>query len=634
MGRFYLILVSLFFIIIIADAEEIVSKTAIDSLIENDDAVVLEEKVICKIKSKDRIDYSYSVKIFIKNNKAERYGIFGVSESEYIEVDDIKGKITDIFGNEIKKLKKNDIKESSLSPYAYYTKRKSKSFKLMHVKFPYILEYSYKKEIESLFLWPHWYPQSDVPTLKSTYKLILEDSFQFNTLNIGLDIKPEKTIEDGDSVFYWEALNIPARADEDFLPPEDEVQMAVLFAPEKFEISKTIGSFRSWKELGQWLVELYKDKFILSIDAQTEVNSLIKDLADPYDMIRVLYKHLQSSTRYVAIEVELGSWQPYSAETTYRNRYGDCKDLSTLLIAMLRTAGLKAYPAIVKTRDTGIVYENFPVNRFNHVIAFVPLENDSLWLECTADLLDIHDMPNNIEDINALVVKENGGELIHTPVAPSKKNTWVSNTIAEIQLNKKSISLDSRVVTSGKQKLMFKRLFEYKDSEDEKIDLQKIFSSYTPNLTIDQYQFTEKGDYEVNVCVNFNGIYKKSFTKTGRRIFLNPNFFNRKTSSNIPDEKVEDRKYPIHFRYPYQDIDSVEIKIPSGYQLEAAPAPLLIDISFAQYETRYEFVNQKLNYVRTFEYKTNHFAKELYGEFLDFLKAVVKNDDAKFVFKK
>ena len=138
MGRFYLILVSLFFIIIIADAEEIVSKTEIDSLIENDDAVVLEEKVICKIKSKDRIDYSYSVKILIKNNKAERYGIFGVSESEYIEVDDIKGKITDIFGNEIKKLKKNDIKESSLSPYAYYTKRKSKSFKLMHVKFPYI----------------------------------------------------------------------------------------------------------------------------------------------------------------------------------------------------------------------------------------------------------------------------------------------------------------------------------------------------------------------------------------------------------------------------------------------------------------------------------------------------------------
>jgi hypothetical protein len=93
MGRFYFILVSLFFIIIIADAKEIVSKTAIDSLIENDDAVVLEEKVICKIKSKDRIDYSYSVKIFIKNNKAERYGIFGVSESEYIEVDDIKGKM-------------------------------------------------------------------------------------------------------------------------------------------------------------------------------------------------------------------------------------------------------------------------------------------------------------------------------------------------------------------------------------------------------------------------------------------------------------------------------------------------------------------------------------------------------------
>ena len=44
-------------------AVEIVSKTEIDSLIDVDDAVVLDEVVICKTKSKNRMDYFYSVKI-------------------------------------------------------------------------------------------------------------------------------------------------------------------------------------------------------------------------------------------------------------------------------------------------------------------------------------------------------------------------------------------------------------------------------------------------------------------------------------------------------------------------------------------------------------------------------------------
>ena len=615
-------------------AVDIVSKTEIDSLIEEDDAVVLDETVICKLKSKNRIEYFYSVKVLIKNNKAEGYGSVHLGESEYVEVDDIKGRLTDILGNEIKILRKKDITESSMSSYSSYNHDKTKSFKLFHAKFPYIIEYSYKLNIESLFFWPGWVPQSDIPALKSSYKLVQDHPYPFKTYSIGLNIQPEKSVEDGDSVYYWLAENIPARADEDFLPPENKVQMALLFAPEYFELSGTSGSTKSWKELGKWSWGLNKDRFDLPQEAQAEIKGLVEGLTDTYEIIRVLYKYLQSLTRYVAIEIDIGGWQPYPAKETYKNKYGDCKDLSTLMVAMLRVAGIEAYTADARMRDTGEVIKEFPSSQFNHVIAFVPLENDTLWLECTADFIDIHDMPYNIEDINALVIKEDGGELIHTPTAPSSRNKWVSSIKADLNCNLKSIFVDSKINVSGKFKNNFKRFFEIADSEDEKIVLQKMFSEYVPNLAINQYEFDEVGDKVKNICLKFDGEYKKSFAKTGSRIFINPNFFNRKTSSNIPDEKVEDRKYPIHFNYPYQDIDSVEIKIPNVYQLEAAPEPLLIDNSFARYETKYKYENQQLYYVRTFEYKTNHFAKELYGEFVEFLKTVIKNDDAKFVFKK
>ncbi|MEJ2055457.1 MAG: DUF3857 domain-containing protein, partial [Calditrichaceae bacterium] len=610
-------------------------KDEIDSLIAEDDAVILDHSIICKTRSKNRLEVKHAVKILLKNNKAEKYGTINIRESEYVETDDIKAVLTDIMGNEIKKLDDDDIKESSISSYSIlHEKDKVKYFQLLNNKFPFILEFSYKQDIESLFFWPDWKPQKDIPVLKSSYKLIMDHSYPFKTYAIGMDIQPEISVEDGDSVYYWAAENIPPKVDEDFLPPENELQMALLFAPERFEISDSRGSTKSWKEFGKWSWELNKDRFNLSPEARAEIKNMIEGLSDPYEKIRVLYNYLQNSTRYVAIELGLGGWQPYPAEDTFENRYGDCKDLSTLMVAMLKVAGINAYTADALTRNKGVVIEEFPSDQFNHVIAFVPLDADTLWLECTADFLDIHDMPYTIEGINALVIKEDGGELIHTPTAPSWKNKWVSKTKADIHLSATEISVNCNVETSGKQKRFFKGLYEYADSEDEKIVLQKIFSDFTPNLTISDYEFNEVGNEDVRICVNFNGVYKKSFAKSGSRIFLNPNLFNRKTSSNMPDEEVGERKFPIHFHYPYQDFDSVQINIPFGYDIESAPEPVLLETSFARYRTNYEFKDQHLSYSRSFEYKTNHFKKELYSEFVDFLKKVIKNDNAKFVFKR
>ena len=39
----------------------------------------------------------------------------------------------------------------------------------------------------------------------------------------------------------------------------------------------------------------------------------------------------------------IGGWQANHAADIFRNRYGDCKDKTTLLIAMLHVAGIDAY---------------------------------------------------------------------------------------------------------------------------------------------------------------------------------------------------------------------------------------------------------------------------------------------------
>ncbi len=613
-------------------SEKLVSDSKMDSLTRDADAFVISQKNAFRVYDNEEAQLTVKLRLQINNKHGEKYNKIVLYENEFREIDDIEAQITNLNGKMLKEMDDDDIIETTVSPgFILYRKNKYKSFHLKHHSYPYILDVKYTIDISSLFYWPGWYPQWDIPVQYSEYKLIREEPIKFNSFSIGEKVAPQKSIEDGDSVSVWILENIPKLIDEDFMPPENKVQQALLFSPIKFVFGKSEGDFTSWDSFAEWYRQLIKDKFILTPEVEQKVLEMTKDIKDPYLIISTLYKYLQNNTRYVAIYLDIGGIEPHSAQSICKNKYGDCKDLTILMITMLKYAGIKAYPALVLTRDKGVVYPDFVASQFNHVIAFVPLKNDTLWLECTADNMDITDKPWTIEDVNTLVIKENSGEIIRTPKTSMSENMWLSTSKIEYQ-RPGMLFIDSRITISGKQKGFFKGLFTYNKPDEEKIILQKIFGEYVPNLMIDNYSYEKEGDEDINYQIEFNGVYRKSIVHTGKRIFINPNLFNRKTKDNLPDE--EDRKFPIHFSYPYQDIDAIYMEIPQGYALESAPEAISIDLPFASYKTEYTLTENRLKYIREFIYKDNDISIKDYPEFCKFLKTVIKNDDAHFIFKK
>jgi hypothetical protein len=59
-------------------------------------------------------------------------------------------------------------------------------------------------------------------------------------------------------------------------------------------------------------------------------------------------------------------------------------------------------------------------------------------------------------------------------------------------------------------------------------------------------------------------------TRTGKRLFLQPAFFQHGTS---PLFATANRKYPIYFHYPWSESDQVEFELPKGYALDNADSP-------------------------------------------------------------
>ena len=93
---------------------------------------------------------------------------------------------------------------------------------------------------------------------------------------------------------------------------------------------------------------------------------------------------MQKKTRYVNVSIGIGGWQPFDAATVDKTSYGDCKALSNFTKSLLSVVGIKSFYALNNAgSDANSIDRSFPSAQFNHAFVCVPLDRDTIWLECT-----------------------------------------------------------------------------------------------------------------------------------------------------------------------------------------------------------------------------------------------------------
>jgi hypothetical protein len=599
-----------------------------DALIELDET---EVDILNRTKAVQRIHRVISV--FTEQGK--EYGDVKITESEFSKCKDIKAQILDLNNKSLKKLEKKEIIESNVNyDYAIASDESYKKFSLTWHSLPYKIEYQYEIEYNSLFFWPDWNPQEDDSVLLSTYTLRLHQPISYNIHPIGIDVEPLETPVKGARVLTWELKNIPPRIQEDFMPPENHLQMALLFTPTTFKLDKYIGSFESWNGISEWYLQLSQGLQNLPQEAIFEIQGLINESEAPFEKIQKIYSFLQNHTRYVAMELGLGGWKPYSADWVFKNKYGDCKDLSNFMIALLNQVNIKAYPALIRTRDHGVVYPEYPYNYFNHVITVVPMEKDTLWLDCTAEHLPAGQLPYDDEGCRVLVVKGNGAEIVRTPQSSSGENIWRSQIRGEAVLTGR-LMVKGTIEAIGNFGNSWRNALIWNKGEDQKNLLITALSRKVPRFNLLDYQLENISEnYDRPVIIDFEGSITNYASISGSRLFITPAVLNRLSLNNIPDEEPEDRHFPVFRNFPYTQMDSVEILLPFGYSLESAPQPQNIVASFGEYRTDYRIEDRTLKYYRYLRIDKRLIPLEQYAEHQEFMKQVVKNDQTKFVFRK
>jgi hypothetical protein len=118
---------------------------------------------------------------------------------------------------------------------------------------------------------------------------------------------------------------------------------------------------------------------------------------------------------------------------------------------------------------------------------------------------------------------------------------------------------------------------------------------------------------------------------TGKRIFINPNIMTRSTEK-LTDDK--NRRLSVEFKEEYRHIDSIQILIPTGYEIESKSTDLVLKSKFGKYMNRTVVSSGKIVYYRELEKYSGRFPAKEYGEVVKFYNDVYDADHTSIVLVK
>ncbi|HNH36707.1 MAG TPA: DUF3857 domain-containing protein, partial [Rhodocyclaceae bacterium] len=145
-----------------------------------------------------------------------------------------------------------------------------------------------------------------------------------------------------------------------------------------------ISEFSGWNDVARWGERLFRDAGRSSVAVRRKAEGIEAAASKGEDRLRMALDFVQNEVRYFGVEIGSGSHRPAEPDRVLEQRYGDCKDKTSLLIGLLREMGISAAPVLVSARLQDAVTDVLPgPSAFDHVIARVELDGRIYWLDGT-----------------------------------------------------------------------------------------------------------------------------------------------------------------------------------------------------------------------------------------------------------
>jgi len=564
----------------------------------------------------------------IINERGKDYADIEIGYNSHTETASILYARTMTPEGKIIPLKKNAVKIiTPFEKYPSYNDYKKLTFSMPGAVTGSIIDYMVVREekkptIEGKFS-SHYYFQEFSPTLTSRYKVIIPKgiNLKYFFLNPPKDVQlsPKIIPEEGKEIYIWEYKNIPQIIREDSMPPFDEVAFSIM-----------VTNMGSWEEFSHWWRKNIEGKTAPNRAIKEKVAELTKNLSTFEEKLEAIFDYVKREIRYVSIDLGKSGYEPAPAPEVFENKYGDCKDKSTLLISMLKAAGINAHYVLIPTNDMGNLVKDFPYPfQFNHCIASVEREGGYHFIDPVAENYQIDYLPSSDQNRDVLIFKDQKIIFAKTPLAKPEENASSSHQKIMIETDG-SIKVEFEDSLSGDKEASFRQFFIDYSPTEIKEALEKRVDKISPGAKLVEYTHSDPLNFKEKFVLNIK-YYAQDYCKKAGDILI---FQVPEIEQSCGVTAKKERRYPIVFWTHSYSKEEVEFNIPVGYEVYFLPEPVEVINQYFEFRSNYRRDGDRIFYRGEFINKAINIAPEDYPFYYKFCQVVGKSSKREVLFRK
>lgn len=394
---------------------------------------------------------------------------------------------------------------------------------------------------------------------------------------------PEVVSADGRVVRTWSRRDVEPIELEPFAGfPNDVVAYVDVWGP------------LEWSDIGRWYASYLDDRPELGADLVEAHEAELEGALTLHDSLSATYRWVAQDIRYVSLALGDGGYRPRTPQEVFETGFGDCKDKTMLFVALARRMGVDAMPVLVSSNG-GVVRDRPSLGQFDHMIASVELDEETVYLDVTATVVPFGEIPPAMHGDMGLRVDGSGtAEVVGLPLSDPTENTHVEKVVGRVDLENRFVGSITLSATGTEQYGLRSRFFGF-DSRDEaerREVLDEIARGVYTTAVVDSSRTFDGRDLDapVEVTVWFTAPNLLGTVGGGYLMYLPIGDFRYADATRTRLEEDDERRFPIdvgQVNTPSVYRSEADVELPEGWTV-ALPGGVVVDGDFGYYEAHYE----------------------------------------------
>lgn len=528
-----------------------------------------------------KVEYEFMTRIKILKQEGTEYADVEIPYYHTWESGEMKDEVLNVQANSYNlvngKIEKTKLKRDLIFSENVYGNYYVTKFSVPNVKAGSVIEYKYKIQTSRIPFLRSWYPQADIPTVSSMFDIKIPTYFRFNLSTKGyekINVKKEYASDRFRLTNDLYADYVTCQSDRiiitaDSLPSlrDDEYTMGIndYIAHVDFEMSGVDMPGMGYRAYSHTWEDVDRTIMDAGMKDVMEMKNPYPELAAEVNAQSTAMDKALAASMLVAGRIKWdGSYQvlPEDFKDVKKMGSGSNAAINTVVMCLLRDAGVRCCPFVLRLRSNGMLSTVFP--SYDDIDTFVVGFRDEAdkwhFLDGSYSTNGVDVLPVDMLVSNARLMGNYSGE------------RWFSldNLCKNVSQSMIQATIDENfnIQCQEQQRISGQLAADFRKSYAQKADSLAFVNDLAAENGIELTSMSMEGVNERNMQIVLESSYSVPATATDSLIYVVPTIVPIMSENPFTQET---RKLPVIYPYRAEQIMSVHLTIPEGYTVEELP---------------------------------------------------------------